>query len=292
MKRAALLPLFFWPFFLSAALANAAPAGPAPAPFEVTRLTDPLGDAFLLRSAKCQPSCPLVVVSHSRGMSAELSLTRPQLRDLFAKLTGAGYSVLVSNDAGATTWGSEEAIAYLAEMRARAIQLFPFNGRTYNFGYSMGGLPALLTAYQGVYPVSGVLLLDAQVNLLDVWHGPNPAFRQEVGAAQRLDEEAPLPAGRDPLHDYAGVTGSDLPLFVAGSSEDQTVSFAHNGEALFALSASPGSRLLRLSGAHLGASHFGDALLSGALAFLNGVERLEQLRQNADAPRRWGARPL
>ncbi|GMA14299.1 alpha/beta hydrolase (plasmid) [Deinococcus metallilatus] len=260
-------------FLSSAALAASPPPPVTDAALPpVLRFTHPLGDAFLLRPASCAPACPLVVVSHSRGMSAELSLTRPHLRSLFARLTEAGYAVLISNDAGPTTWGAPQALTYLADMHARAVRTFPFNGHTYNFGYSMGGLPALLTAYKGVYPVSGVILLDAQVNLLDVWRGSNATFSAEVTASHGLNGQAALPPGRDPYHDFAGQDAAQLPLLVAGSAEDQVVAFTRNGEALYARSASPESRLLRLTGPHLGASHFGDALVSGMLAFLNRLE--------------------
>lgn len=239
------------------------------------RFAHPLGDAFLFRPAGCTPACPLVVVSHSRGMTAEVSLTRPHLRAVYGRLLGAGYAVLVSNDAGPTTWGAPQALTYLAQMRAQAIQSFPFNGRTYNFGYSMGGLPALLTAYLPVYPVSGVVLLDAAVNLQDVWTSENAAFRADIGAAYSLPLDAPLPPARDPYNDFAAPEAARLPLLVAGSADDRVVPFARHGEPLLARNTSPQSRLLRLTGAHLGGSHFGPVFVDEMLAFLNRLEHPE-----------------
>ncbi|WP_216329775.1 alpha/beta hydrolase [Deinococcus aestuarii] len=253
-------------------LAQAQP-GPEVTLPEALRFPHPLGDAFLFRPAACTPACPLVIVSHSRGMTAEVSLTRPHLRSLYARLLGAGYAVLVSNDAGATTWGAPQALTYLADMRSRAIRTFPFNGRTYNFGYSMGGLPALLTAYLPVYPVSGVILLDAQVNLNDAWKGSNATFRADIGTAHGVSLLAPLPPRRDPAEFFTGPQATQLPVLVAGSPEDQVVSFARNGEALFSRNTSDHSRLVRLTGPHLGGSHFGDALVNEMLTFLG---RLEQ----------------
>lgn len=266
MKRAVWLSLS-----LSSGAFAVSPFAPPETPPGV-RIPHPAGDAFLLRPATCAPTCSLVVVSHSRGMSAELSLARPHLRQLFATLTDAGYAVLVSNDAGPTSWGAPQALAYLADVRARAIKQFAFSGRTYNLGYSMGGLPALLSAYQGIYPVSGVMLLDAQVSLLNVWQGHNAAFRDEVTAAHALSVRDPLPFGRDPLLDYSGPRERQLPVFVAGSAHDQTVAFTPNGRALFARSTSAHSRLLELPGAHLSASHFGGVFADGVLLFLNGLE--------------------
>ena len=254
---------------------------PIPLP-EALRFPHPLGDSFLLRPGSCTPACPLVVVSHSRGISAELSLTRPHLRSLFARLTDAGYAVLLSNDAGPTSWGAPQALTYLADMRERAVRTFPFNGRTYAFGYSMGGLPALLTAYKGIYPVSGVVLLDAQVNLLDVWQGRNTVFSAEVTAAHGLKASEPLPLGQDPYSDFPGPDARRLPLLVAGSAQDQVVSFGRNGQALFERNASPESHLLFLTGPHLGASHFGDALQNDVLSFLGRLERAAQDIRDGD----------
>lgn len=241
------------------------------------RFAHPLGDAFLFRPAVCAPSCSLVVVSHSRGMTAELSLTRPHLRAVYARLLGAGYAVLVSNDAGPATWGAPQALIYLAEMRARAIQSFPFSGRTYNFGYSMGGLPALLTAYLPVYPVSGVVLLDAGVNLQAVWTGTNAAFQADIASAYSLPVGALLPPARDPYNDFATPEAARLPLLVAGSPDDRVVPFARHGEPLLARNTSPHSRLVRLTGTHLGGSHFGPAFLDEVLAFLNRLEHSAQV---------------
>jgi hypothetical protein len=205
-------------------------------------------------------------------MTADLSLTRPHLTALYARLQDAGYAVLVSNDAGPTTWGAPPALTYLADIHARAARLFPYDGQTFTFGYSMGGLPALLTAYAGVYPVAGVVLLDAQVNLEDAWRGGNATFMADIAAAHGVAPGGSLPPGRDPAHDYPGA-GRTLPLLVAGSAADSAVSFARNGEALYAANTSPHSRLLRLDGPHLGAGHFGPAVVDEVLAFLARVRQ-------------------
>lgn len=301
MKRV-VLPLLLGAALMTAAARSAlttpaltTPAPPAPAaptraaevPVPVLqpeplRFAHPLGDAFLFTPAACEPGCALVVVSHSRGMTAELSLSRPHLLGIYRRLQAAGYGVLVSNDAGPTTWGAPQALTYLADMHSRATRAFPFNGRTYNFGYSMGGLPALLTASRGVYPVSGVILLDAQVSLQDVWRSGsgNPTFVADIAAAHGLTRGEALPPERDPWTS-ARSTWAALPLLVAGGAGDTVVSFARNGEALFAQTSAQGSQLLRLEGPHLGGSHFGDALLEPMLAFLG---RLESAQARAPKP--------
>ena len=263
---------------------QAAPVSPVADPAAPIRLPHPLGDAFLLLPTACATTCPLVVVSHSRGMTADLSLTRPHLMALYGRLQNAGYAVLISNDAGPTTWGAPQALTYLGDMHARATRLFPFDGHTFNFGYSMGGLPALLTAYAGVYPVSGVMLLDAQVNLHDAWQGGNATFTADIAAAHGLRPADPLPPGRDPARDYPGA-GAALPVLVAGSDADSAVSFARNGVALYTANTSPESRLLRLAGPHLGGTHFGPALIDPMLDFLSRV-RATQLAPAATEPDR------
>ncbi|THF84994.1 alpha/beta hydrolase [Deinococcus sp. KSM4-11] len=282
MKRV-VLPLLLGAVLVSPAVTASPPSPTAPGSAvpvadgrvsEPLRLPHPLGDAFLYTPTACAPTCPLVVVSHSRGMTADLSLTRPHLTALYARLQGAGYAVLVSNDAGPTTWGAPQALTYLADMHARAVRLFPFDGHTFTFGYSMGGLPALLTAYAGVYPVSGVMLLDAQVSLEDAWRGGNPTFMADIAAAHGLRPGEALPPGRDPARDYPGA-GTALPLLVAGSAADSAVSFARNGEVLYAANTSPESRLLHLDGPHLGGTHFGPAFADELLAFLERVRQAQ-----------------
>ncbi|WP_245557546.1 alpha/beta hydrolase family protein [Deinococcus peraridilitoris] len=237
------------------------------------RIAHPLGDAYLLQPERCNPSCPLLIVSHSRGMSASESMTRPHLQRMFERFTRAGFAVLVSNDAGARSWGQPASLMYLSQIRERAIRKFLFNGNTYTFGYSMGGLPATLSAFRRVFPVMGVVLLDARVNLLDAWQGSDPGRRHEIAEAYGVPVSGALPFGADPYHDYHAPEYHALPVFVAGSPDDRTVVFAQNGEALFLRSSTPDSQLLRLKGPHLGGSHFDDEVTSSMVTFL---ERLEQ----------------
>ena len=249
---------------------------------EEIRLTHPLGDAYLLTPERCEPACPLLIVSHSRGMTAAESLTHPNLARFFGRFVEGGFAVLVSNDAGGDTWGKPAALLYLEQVRARAVRLFAFSGRSYALGYSMGGLPALLSAYKGLFPVAGVLLLDARVNLLNAWQAQDRRRREDIAAALDVSSRAPLPHGADPLHDYPAE--NDLPLFVAGSPQDQTVPFAENGEALFGRSGAREKQLLWLSGPHLGESHFGGRVADEMLAFLNRLEHLDRAEVRRETP--------
>lgn len=246
----------------------------------IVRIAHPLGDSFLLKSDRCVTRCPLVVVSHSRGMTAERSMERPWLREMFGAFNAAGMAVLVSNDAGPKTWGERTVMQYLQEVHARAVYLFPYNGSTYTLGYSMGGLPALLSAYQKVFPVSGVMLIDARVNLLDAWQSWDAPRRQEIALAHGVNERDPLPLGADPLNDYSEAEVGHLPVLVVGSAEDDVVPFHRNGELLMQRHRAPESRLVRVSGPHLGASHVGPDVSRELVTFVQRVEQVRALQAN------------
>ncbi|PYE56202.1 alpha/beta hydrolase family protein [Deinococcus yavapaiensis] len=255
--------------------ALAAPNLPAPLAHEEVRVPNPFGDAYLLRPTSCPVTgCPLIIVANSRGLSAEKALERPNLQSIFSELTRARFAVLVSNDPTGRAWGRPDFLRYLGEIRTDASKLFEFNGHTYTLGYSMGGIAALMAAYKNVFPVSGVVLLDGRVNLLDAWQGSDAARVREIADAYGIRTNDPLPVADDPLHGYKGPREASLPILIAGSPDDKTVSLLHNGEALFARTTSRESRFVRLTGPHLGASHFGPEFTKPMLAFL---ERLEHL---------------
>lgn len=258
--------------------ALAAPTLPAPLQHEEVRIPNVFADAYLLRPFSCPATgCPLVVVTNSRGLSAEAALDRPNLQNIFSELTRARFAVLVSNDAFGRSWGRPEFLKYLDDIHADATKLFDFNGNTYTFGYSMGGVAALASAYKNVFPVAGVVLLDARVNLLDAWQSADAARVREIAEAYGLRTTDPLPVRDDPLHGFKGPREASLPVFVAGSPDDRTVPFAYNGEALFARTTSRESRLLRLSGPHLGGSHFGPEFTKPMVAFLERLEHLSRM---------------
>lgn len=224
-------------------------------------------------------------------MTATESLSRAHLTRMFQKFSRAGVAVLVSDDAGSRTWGEPKALEYLAEVREAAIQEFAFSGNTYTMGYSMGGLPALLVAFKAVFPVSGVLLLDARVNLMDAWQAGDVGRREEIARAYGLATTDPLPFGADPVNDFYDARTRALPLFVAGSPDDQTVPLRYNGEALLARNTSRETRFHLLSGPHLGASHFADAVTDAMLAFVDRQEHVARAAKRNDARRRTTSRP-
>ncbi|WP_246351713.1 alpha/beta hydrolase family protein [Deinobacterium chartae] len=237
------------------------------------RLAHPLGDAYLLVPPRCRSAaCSLIVVSHSRGMTAQASFERAHLNTLYSSFTSAGYAVLVSDDAGARSWGNPQSLSYLGEVHRLATRHFRFSGRTYTFGYSMGGLPALLSAYRGVFPVHGVMLLDARVNLEDAWRSTDHKRRAEIAHAFGIAPTDELPHGFDPLSDYG--EGSRIPMFIAGSPTDRTVPFSSNGERLYHRDSRTAQvELLRLEGPHLGGSHWGPEVVGSMVRFVNRLER-------------------
>jgi len=224
-------------------------------------------------------------------MTAVESLAKPHLRRFFRNFTEAGFAVLVSDDAGADTWGAPKVLDYLAQVREEAIREFPFNGITYALGYSMGGLPALMSAYRASFPVSGVLLLDARVNLLDAWQSNDVVRRREIAQAFGVLDSDPLPLGSCPLSDFQGDVTRRVPVFVAGSPDDRTVPFAVNGQEVYRRVRGVPKQLMVLSGPHLGASHFADEVAESMVAFLERLEHLARAAKRAQETARVGGSP-
>ncbi|MGY2894816.1 alpha/beta hydrolase [Deinococcus sp. UYEF24] len=248
----------------------AVPAVPVPK-VQTFRLDQPDGPSFLLVPESCVRDlrCPLMVVSHPRGQTAEHLSNSPAFASYAAALTRSNFAVLFSNDSGPIPWGAPAALASLADLQTRSTELFGFNGHTYAFGVSMGGLMALRSAQQGPYPVLGVVMLDAWADLQGAWAVPG-RHRAEVEEAYGASG-APSP-DLDPM--VLAETHPKLPLFIIGSPDDNAVPFGGNGLRLFDRAAEPGfSQLVTVSGPHLGGSHFAPALAQRVADFLQELER-------------------
>ncbi|ADV66864.1 alpha/beta hydrolase [Deinococcus maricopensis] len=242
---------------------------------QTVRLDRPDGLSFLLVPKACvrDVACPLVVVSHPRGQSAERLHASPYVSQYTLALTNANMAVLLSNDGGPNPWGSPAALAELGALHADSVTHFRFNGRTYAFGLSMGGLMALRSAQRGPYAVSGVILLDGRVDLLGAWGAPG-GRRAEIEAAYGLS--GPPTPDLDPLitAEVQAEAQERLPLFIIGSHDDRTVPFTENGLRLYLRAAQPAtSRLVTLTGAHLGGAHFTADLAREVTAFVQTLER-------------------
>jgi len=269
------LALFMFALFTAAmSFAVSAPAAVPAVPVpkvHVFRLDQPDGPSFLHVPDMCVRDlrCPLIVVSHPRGQTAEHLSSSPAFASYAGALTRNNFAVLFSNDSGLNPWGAPAALASLADLQTRSTELFQFNGRTYAFGVSMGGLMALRSAQQGPYPVSGVIMLDAWADLQGAWAVPG-RHRAEVEEAYGISE-APAP-DLDPM--MLAETHPKLPLLIIGSLDDNAVPFGGNGLRLFDRAAEPGvSQLVMVSGPHLGGSHFAPALAEQVGRFIQEVER-------------------
>ncbi len=248
------------------------PQQSAPAPVVQQVIAHPQGAAYLFTPRAClERPCPLIVISHTRGRTAAEFARSPFVGQFLNAFTARGFAVLFSNDAGPRTWGGPAAQAYLTDVRRSADLRFRSNGHTYAFGISMGGLAALRSALIGNTTVRGVALLDAHVSVATALHDASDATRQaEVAEAYGFEGAlTPVPPGLDPIE---LIRARPLPLFVAGSPQDQTVPFAANGEAIFPYAQPSVSRLLTYSGPHLGGSHFAPSVVTEVAAFF---ERLE-----------------
>ncbi|WP_418514399.1 alpha/beta hydrolase family protein [Deinococcus sp. RM] len=229
------------------------------------------GEALsLLRVPRsCVQACALVVVSHPRGQSAAHLRDSASASVLTSTLIHAGFAVLLSGDGGPTSWGSPAGLAALGQVHAQSTDLFPWSGRTYALGLSMGGLMALRSALPGApYPVEGVALIDGWVDLRVAW-GSAVSRREEIGAAYGLPDP---PEDLNPA--WLARTWGRLPMLVFGSPDDRTVPFERNGEALWAEAGEPDvGGLVRLSGGHLGGNRFTPDVARQVAAFYRTLER-------------------
>lgn len=278
---------FFRPLLLAvlAALllgsAHAAPRSsalaslPTTAPGEVLipgvwHAVGPALEPSLLRVPACPPAgCPLVVVSHPRAQTPERLRDSPGVSVLTGALEGAGYAVLLSADGGPTTWGSPEALGRLSAVRAQVVRQFPWNGRTYALGLSMGGLTALRSAAPGSpYPVLGVALIDAWTDVAVAW-GSAASRRAEIEAAY-AQAARPGPA-QNPLD--LVLAGPPLPLLAVTSVQDGTV--PPQGGALRVLphAESDVSVHILVPGPHLGGNRFTPEIAGRLVAFYGALER-------------------
>lgn len=216
----------------------------------------------------CQSQkCALVVISHPRSQDTVRLMSSSSMNIFTAALLRGGFAVLLSHDGGPATWGSKAGLSAAAKTHASAVRRFPWNGKTYALGLSMGGLMSLRSALPGSpYQVHGVALIDAWVNLTDAW-ATSLVRRQEIQAAYGVAGR-PTPA-IDPL---AAASRISAPLFVVASRDDRTAPSNTNAEAL--LSAAPGRKeVVWLSGPHMGGNRFTPQLANRLVAFfkeLNG----------------------
>ncbi|GHF31226.1 pimeloyl-ACP methyl ester carboxylesterase [Deinococcus metalli] len=238
------------------------------------------GASYLRVPTTCAArACPLVIVSHPRAQTAERVRDSPQVNVLLTALLQANFAVLLSGDGGPNSWGSENALYTSAAAHLAAIRSYPWNGRTYALGLSMGGLLALRSALPGApYEVRGVALIDAWVSLLGAWKSA-PSRRMEIQAAYGLKAPtlgAPKVADYDPLHLTSLVP--PLPLFIVSSPDDKVVPASINAQRLSSF-AQPGvSDVVTLSGAHMGGNRFTPAVAGRLVAFLQRLERLAATR--------------
>lgn len=233
------------------------------------RQDTPLGASYLQVPAGCSVRlCPLVVVSHPRGQTAERMRDSVQVNGLIAPLLAANFAVLLGGDGGPTGWGSPGALGEVAQAHSAAVRAFPWNGRTYALGISMGGLLALRSALPGApYAVSGVALIDAWVDLSAAW-GSALSRRGEIEAAYSVTG---APGSEfDPL--FLTLLSPPLPLFIASSPDDTTVSAARNSARLSPHADPALSEVIPLRGEHLGANRFTPAMAERLIAFLKRLE--------------------
>ena len=254
------------------------------------------GDAILIIPEACAAGgCPLVVVSHRWGGTPEHALDRvghPAYSAFLKRFTHAGFALLLSMDGGLETWGNTAALKNVLSVWLKARAFYNF-GDTFTLGFSMGGLPASLLGLTGRLPVRGTVTVAAQLSLLDAYTSPTwPARSLSVARAYKLDPNAipnnaalaAVSFGHDPVGDLSLITAPSrtirpdpawrrVPTLVVASRTDATVDFSANSAAFVALLSKlePQTRLLEVSGGHLGAAHFAPLVADTAIHFLKGL---------------------
>jgi hypothetical protein len=245
-------------------------------------VSDPAGDAILIVPPVCLSGhCPLLIVSHGRKASPASQLRHPVLKRFFQILSSYGYVLLFSDDAGPETWGNAAALAMIRRICAVALTRFNWNGTIYTLGISMGGLSATLTAYRRTLktPVAAVALVGGRVNLADAHSGP-PGRTAAIDLAYPAHGPvfATASRGHDPVNGFADFPGKSTPVIAIVSPGDSVVSSTRNGERLVELSRTAGtaSRLITVTGQHLGRGHFTDAIAQRIARFFEQHGRLQQ----------------
>jgi len=265
--------LFLASLFLSFAPALAAPSPsplfPLPSVPDTVVLERASGPSFLRVPPACyRQECALVIVSHPRGQSGVRLRDSAGISVLVDALLAAPFAVLLSDDGGPTNWGSPAALAQVTGLREEAVTHFAFSGRTYALGLSMGGLLALRSALpESLYPVSGVALIDAWVDVHAAWKTA-VTRRAEIQTAYGTAGEPP--AHLNPLH-KAKLT-PPLPLFVVASPDDRVVPMQTNSERLFAHAEPVVSEFMQVSGTHLGGNRFTPAVAERIAGFFQRLE--------------------
>ncbi|MFD2608426.1 alpha/beta hydrolase [Deinococcus taklimakanensis] len=265
---------------------NATPRTGTPAPQQeaghtVHTLKRASGPYYLLVPERCaagaagSEDCALVIVSHPRAQDTDRLRRSPGVSTLTGGLLRGGFAVLLSQDGGPTTWGSPAALAEVAGVRQEAGGLFAWNRRTYALGLSMGGLAALRSALPGSpYPVSGVALIDAWVDLRAAWASAL-SRRAEINAA--YGAASVPPAHQNPL--AVALNHPPLPLFIAASLDDEVVDARSNGD-LLGTHAQPGTSVfVPLTGPHLGGNRFTPEMSEQLTDFYRRLETQVQARK-------------
>lgn len=238
----------------------AAPDSPVgPAPRHLITIGDPAGDGQLILADHClHRPCPLVIVSHCLGKAPMEQLRFRAYEGVFEPLVDHGFALLLSSDAGTDTYGNDAALAYIQRVFQQARQAFHWDGRVYTLGVSMGGLPALLTAYRQTLgqPVQATALIAGVTHLQHIHQGP-PARTARVEQAYRGSFPSAA-AGHDPVGDFQHFAGRRTPLLVVASGDDSVIPVDRHGARLLALARDAGAdaRLLKVDGAHIGPGHF------------------------------------
>lgn len=229
---------------------------PTPVP-----ISDSEGESTLLPAVGAGPQ-PLIYLCHRLGERTKMDRQNEAPWIMFATLQRAGWNILRSADAGPVTYGNDRALAYGARMCGKAIERIEWDRRLFALGISMGTLAALLITWRGLFPhpVQAVATVAGVTDLAAI-HARPPNRRARIDAAYavtgRLSFER-ASRGHDPLNDFGSFPSNRVPLLATASADNRLLPIAVHAAPMVEASRAIGipSRLVRISGPHIGPEHF------------------------------------
>lgn len=175
------------------------------------------------------PNGALVLALHGHGGSPdETGWTSTTYRPTWNALAAAGFTVAVPF-MGGDLWGNTIAQAHLVDLYTQLIERYDLDPTVYIWGNSMGGGAAATLISNRPFPIRAAYLAQPAVDYVSLYS--NPSFTATMTAAYPTttlrDASAPLLR--------AGSTYAGVPLMIAASTGDTSITKTTNADALAAL---------------------------------------------------------
>lgn len=166
---------------------------------------------------------PLVIINHQYGGNEQISAgftAYSLVQACIAQRWRVAASNLHGNSWGNNTSMTDNTSLYTLMNARQAVT------KVVMIGSSMGGVHTVLSIPEGVIPVVGCVLIDAVLDINNVY----TAFKTSIDTAYGISSYASLPAGKDPMTRPAADYGTVRMRFYA-STADTTISKTANTDA-------------------------------------------------------------